>query len=230
MNSKKLLILMIFATAAALFYTFDLHAYFTLESYRANRTALLEYYKAHPYGSIIAFISIYAVQTALFLPADIFLSLLSDALFGVAMGAVFANIGATLGATLGFLAARYVFSDFVQKRFGSKLESVNMAMEKDGIQYLVSMRLIPLFPFVLITLGAALTRMPLKKFSLGTMVGIIPGNILFCNAGASLAMINSRRDILSARTMISLGLLGVFSLLPLLYREIKRRRARNKYE
>ncbi len=230
MNSTKLLILMIFAAAAVLFYAFDLHTYFTLESYRANRTALLEYYKAHPCGTIIAFIFIYMVQTALFLPTDIFLSLLSGALFGVALGAVFVNIGATLGATLGFLAARYVFTDFVHKRFGSKLVAVNRAMETGGMQYIISLRLVPLFPFVLITLAAALTRISLKNFTLGTMVGIIPGSILFCNAGASLGAIDSSRDMLSPRVMISLGLLGLFSALPLLYREFKRQRSRNRQE
>jgi uncharacterized membrane protein YdjX (TVP38/TMEM64 family) len=140
------------------------------------------------------------------------------------MGTVYANIAATIGATLAFLVTRYLLRDLVLDRFGPKLEGINRELETRGFNYLLFLRLVPVFPFFLINLAAGLTRLPLRTFFLATMVGIIPGGFVFVNAGASLATIDSLANVASPRVLGSFALLGLFALVPVLYAKIKTRR------
>lgn len=221
MNLKKILILLAIAVAVALFFYLDLRRFLTLEALKANRQILADYYAAHTVGTVAAFMAIYILQTALSLPGAAILSLAAGAIFGAVAGTVYAVVAATIGATLAFLVTRYLLRDAILKRFGAQLEGLNRELERRGWNYLLFLRLVPLFPFFLINLAAGLTRLPLRVFVLGTLVGIIPGGFVFVNAGASLASINSLSDVASPRVLGSFALLGLFALAPVLYGKVK---------
>ena len=223
MNKQKLAIAASVVILIALFFVFDLGKYLTLESLKANRDALTTFYQKNRIVMAAAFITVYIIQTALSLPGAAVLSLAAGAVFGAVMGTLYVNIGATVGATLAFLVARYLFHDVIQNKFGSRLEKINKELEAQGFNYLLFLRLVPVFPFFLINLGAGLTKMPLRTYFLGTMVGIIPGSFVFCNAGASLATITSMSEVASPRVLGSFALLGMFALVPVLYQKFKRR-------
>ncbi len=220
MNVKKLVILAFAALLIGLFFYFDLGRYLTLSSLKANRDALIEYYEQHKFITVSVFVLVYIIQTALSLPGATVLTLAAGAVFGAVAGTAYVNIGATVGATLAFLVARYLFRDFIQNKFGTRIEKINRELESRGFNYLLFLRLVPLVPFFLINLGAGLTRLPLRTFFLGTMVGIIPGSFVYCNAGASLATISSMRDVASPRVLGSLALLGLFALVPVAYNKL----------
>ena len=224
MNKKKLLIAAVVVVLIALFFAFDLGRFFTLESLKTNRDVLTSFYQKNRFITAGAFIAVYIIQTALSLPGAAILSLAAGAIFGVVMGTLYVNIGATIGAALAFLAARYLFHDMIQSKFGPRLEKINRELETRGLNYLLFLRLVPLFPFFLINLGAGLTNMPLRTFVLGTLVGIIPGSIVFCNAGASLATITSLNEVATPRVLGSFALLGLFALVPVLYQKFKQKR------
>lgn len=217
MNYKKVILLLIGLTAVGLFFYLDLGRLLTLESLKANRQLLLQYHADHALLMVAAFMAIYIVQTALALPGAVILSLSAGAIFGPLLGTVYAVSAASIGATLSFLVTRYLLRDAVLSKFGSKLEGINKELEDRGINYLLFLRLVPLFPFFLINLAAGLTRLPLRTFVLGTFLGIIPGGFVFVNAGASLAGINRLGDIASPRVLGSFALLGLFALIPALY-------------
>jgi len=223
MNKQKLVIAASVVMLIALFFVFDLGKYLTLESLKANRDALTTFYQKNRIVMAAAFITVYIIQTALSLPGAAVLSLAAGAVFGAVMGTLYVNIGATVGATLAFLVARYLFHDVIQNKFGSRLEKINKELEAQGFNYLLFLRLVPVFPFFLINLGAGLTKMPLRTYFLGTIVGIIPGSFVFCNAGASLATITSMSEVASPRVLGSFALLGMFALVPVLYQKFKRR-------
>lgn len=217
MNYKKVILLLIGLTAVGLFFHLDLGRLLTLESLKANRQLLLQYHADHALLMVAAFMAIYIIQTALALPGAVILSLSAGAIFGPLLGTVYAVSAASIGATLSFLVTRYLLRDAVLSKFGSKLEGINKELEERGINYLLFLRLVPLFPFFLINLAAGLTRLPLRTFVLGTFLGIIPGGFVFVNAGASLAGINRLGDIASPRVLGSFALLGLFALIPALY-------------
>jgi uncharacterized membrane protein YdjX (TVP38/TMEM64 family) len=224
MKSSKIWVIAGIGILVGLFFYFDLGKYLTLSSLKANRDALVAFYENHRVAMVSGFIAVYVIQTALSLPGAAVLSLAAGAIFGAIMGTLYANIGATVGATAAFLVARYLFHNVIQKKFGPRLEKLNRELETRGLNYLLFLRLVPVFPFFLINLGAGLTRMPLRTFFLGTMVGIIPGSFVFCNAGASLATIDSMSEIASPRVLGSFALLGLFALVPVLYQKMKKKR------
>ncbi|HTY21423.1 MAG TPA: TVP38/TMEM64 family protein [Geobacteraceae bacterium] len=217
MNGKKLLIIILFILLAALYFHFHLGRFISLAALKAHREELSAFYGSHRLATVSIFVAIYVVQTALSLPGAAVLSLAAGALFGAFMGTVYANLAATIGATLAFLATRYLLHDAVERKFGDRLEKLNRELEERGINYLLFLRLVPIFPFFLINLAAGLTRLPLRTFVIGTMVGIIPGGFVYCNAGASLATINDSGGIASFRVLASFALLGLFALLPVFY-------------
>lgn len=223
MDPKKIFLLVVAATMVGLFFWLDLGRFLTLAALKANRQALYDYYAAHKILTVTAFMAIYIVQTALSLPGAAILSLAAGALFGAVMGTVYANIAATSGAVLAFLVTRYFLRDAVLARFGRHLENINRELQARGFNYLLFLRLVPVFPFFMINLAAGLTHLPLRTFVLGTMIGIIPGGFVYCNAGASLATVTSLHGIVSPRVLGSFALLGLFALLPALYSKFKGR-------
>ncbi|WP_026841934.1 TVP38/TMEM64 family protein [Citrifermentans bremense] len=223
MNLKKILILVAAVIAVALFFYLNLGRYLTLESLKANRQALIQYYGAHQAATVAGFMALYILQTALSLPGAAILSLAAGAIFGSLAGTFYAVMAATVGATLAFVVTRYLLRDLVLDKFGPKLEGLNRELETRGFNYLLFLRLVPLFPFFLINLAAGLTRLPLRVFVPGTLIGIIPGGFVFVNAGASLASINSLSDVASPRVLGSFALLGLFALVPVIYGKIKKK-------
>ena len=223
MNKNKSIILLIGLLLIALFFYFDLKQYLTLASLKANHQLLLTVYAEHALLMVAAFMALYIIQTALALPGAVILSLSAGAIFGPLMGTIYAVSAASVGATLSFLVTRYLLRDSVVNRFGSKLESINQELETRGLNYLLFLRLVPVFPFFLINLAAGLTRLPLRTFILGTFIGIIPGGFVYVNAGASLASINRLSDIASPRVLGSFALLGLFALIPVIYTKLRTR-------
>jgi len=221
MKPQKVILILVAIVAIALFIRLDLGKYLTLASLKANQQALAAYYAGHKLAMVAGFMAVYIVQTALSLPGAAILSLAAGAIFGTLMGTIYAVIAATAGATLAFLVTRYLLRDAVLDRFGRRLEGLNRELEQRGLNYLLFLRLVPIFPFFLINLAAGLTRLPLRTFFVGTLIGIIPGGFVYCNAGASLASINSLGDVASPRILGSFALLGLFALLPALYARLK---------
>jgi uncharacterized membrane protein YdjX (TVP38/TMEM64 family) len=225
MSSKKLVLLIMAVLAVGLFFWLDLGRFLTLDSLKANRQSLQNFYTTHTLLMVTGFMAVYIIQTALSLPGAAILSLAAGAIFGSIMGTVYAVISASIGATLAFLITRYLLRDLVLARFGSRLEGMNRELERRGFNYLLFLRLVPVFPFFLINLAAGLTQLPLRTFVIGTLLGIIPGGFVYVNAGASLATITSLSGIVSPRVLGSFALLGLFSLVPVFYNKLTRRQS-----
>ena len=219
--NKKLILLTLVGVGIVLFYVFDLQQYLSLESLKSNREELDAVYQKNTTAVILGFIGIYFLVVALSLPGATILTLAGGAVFGPVSGMLIVNIGATLGATAAFLVARFVLRDWVEKKFGDKLEPFNKGFSKNAINYLLFLRLVPLFPFFLVNLVSGLTKVRLPVYFFGTMFGIMPGSFIYANAGSNLARINSISGIASVGVLGALGLLGVFALTPTFYYRYK---------
>jgi uncharacterized membrane protein YdjX (TVP38/TMEM64 family) len=134
------------------------------------------------------------------------------ALFGLWRGTVIISCASSIGATLACFMARFVLRDWVRKKFGEKLKTIDEGFEREGAFYLFTLRLIPAFPFFLINLALGLTKMPLRTFYWVSQTGMLPGTIVYVNAGTELAKIESLSGILSPRLLISFALLGLLPL------------------
>jgi pyruvate/2-oxoglutarate dehydrogenase complex dihydrolipoamide dehydrogenase (E3) component/uncharacterized membrane protein YdjX (TVP38/TMEM64 family) len=229
-SRKQWVLAAIIAILIAGFFLLPIDQYFSLEYLKSQQRALGEYYGNHPARTILAFFLVYVAVTGLSLPGATLLTLAAGAVFGLIAGTLIASFASTLGATFAFLLSRYVLRDTVQQRFGDRLRAINAGVEKDGPFYLFTLRLVPLFPFFVINLALALTPMRTWTFYWVSQIGMLPGTLVYVNAGTQLAKIESAKGIVSPGLLISFALLGIF---PLLARKIldtlKARRASSRW-
>ena len=132
------------------------------------------------------------------------------ALFGVFWGSVLVSFASSLGAVLACLLSRFLLREFVERKFPFAVERVNAGIRSDGAYYLFGLRLVPVFPFFVINLVMGLTRLPLQTFYWVSQASMLPGTLIYVNAGTQLAAIRSARDIVSPGLALSLALLGLF--------------------
>jgi uncharacterized membrane protein YdjX (TVP38/TMEM64 family) len=193
----------------------------TLENLQSHAAQLRDFSNNHYFASILAFILIYIIVTGFSLPGALPLTLAGGFLYKTLLAAVYVNIGATAGATLSFLFARYVAGTWVQQKYADKLSHFNAELDRNGSNYLLTLRLAPIFPFFLINIFAGLTRIPLKTFVWTTSIGILPGSLVYAYAGQQLGTIRNVRDIFTTRILIAFLLLAVLALLPVFVKKLK---------
>ncbi|MYH01070.1 MAG: TVP38/TMEM64 family protein [Nitrospira sp. SB0675_bin_23] len=215
----KLVILGILGLGIGVFFYFDLDRYVSLEALKANRDHLLEFTNANFTTAVVLYVAVYVLQTAFSLPGGAIMTLAGGFLFGSILGTIFVNVGATTGATLAFLAARYILRDWVEQKFGKRIEPIQAGFAQNAFSYLLTLRLIPAFPFFLVNLVSGLTRIPLGTYIIGTSVGIIPGSFVYAFAGRQLGSINSLAEIASLPVLLAFTFLGVLALVPILHRK-----------
>ena len=159
----------------------------------------------------------YIVVKALALPISLLKTLLAGALFGLLPGVILTSFASTIGSTLCFLISRYLFKDIFQEKYKKYLVKVNLGIKKEGLLYLLFLRLSPIFPFFLINLTFGLTQMKWTNFYWISQLGMLPATVLFVNAGNQLSQINNLEDILTMKVIVSLSAIG---LLPIVTKRI----------
>lgn len=219
----KLTIATLFVGGLVAFLLLGGEQYLSLATLRDNRDALLSYTHDHYLLAVALALLIYTAATALSFPGATVLSLTIGFLFGRWAGTVIIMIAATLGATLVFLAARYLFADTMRHKLnGGVASKLISGFNDNALHYLLFLRLVPIFPFWLVNLAPAFTPIRLRTYVIGTAVGILPGCFIFANLGQSLGRIDSLQQLLSADTLLALGLLGALALLPVAIKKFRK--------
>ena len=208
--AARLLLLAVIAAVIVAFFALGGREWLTLERLQEARDSLRAFVSADPVRAGLLFGAAYVAVVALSLPGAAVMTLAAGALFGLAGGVILTSLSSTTGATLAMLSARFVARDWVARRFPKAVEAVDGGVERDGALYLLSLRLAPVFPFFLVNLAMGLTKMPVARYTLLTMIGALPGTIAYVAAGTALASLDSLGDVLSP------GLLGAFLALALL--------------
>ncbi len=209
---QKLTILAVVAAILGLFILFDLDRYFTLSFLKESRDSFAALYSRSPALVIGVYFMIYLVVAALALPGAVVMTLAGGALLGLFVGTVVVSFASTIGATLACFFSRFLLRDWVQSKFGDKLESVNRGIQREGAFYLFTLRLIPIFPFFIINLVMGLTRMPLFRYYWVSQLGMFPATLVYVNAGKELGKIESVAGILSPALLVSFAVLGLFPI------------------
>ncbi len=217
----KLIIVLLFVGGFVLFFVAGGSEWVSLEALKQNRDQLLTFTGQHYYAMLFGGMAVYAASTALSVPGATVLSLAAGLLFGRWVGAGVIVIAATTGATLVFLAARYLFAEAAQRRAGGMAKKLIAGFHENAFNYLLFLRLVPLFPFWLVNLAPAFTPVKTRTYVAATALGIIPGSFVFAHLGQSLGRIDSAQQLVSWEILSAFALLGLFALLPVL---VKKRR------
>jgi pyruvate/2-oxoglutarate dehydrogenase complex dihydrolipoamide dehydrogenase (E3) component/uncharacterized membrane protein YdjX (TVP38/TMEM64 family) len=228
-NLGKTLLFLVVAAAIGAFFIFDLQQYFSLAELKQQRDALAAFAAARPVLAIGGYFIGYVLMAALSLPGAAILTLAGGAIFGLVVGTITVSFASSIGATLAFLAARFLFRDSVRQRFKERLRRIDEGVEKDGGFYLFSLRLVPIFPFFVINLVAGLTPLRPLTFYWVSQLGMLPGTVVYVNAGTQLGQVSSAGDILSPSLIGAFVLLAILPFLArwgLAYLQARRVRAR----
>jgi len=218
-NRGKVLIAVGMALAIGAFFYFDLGRFLSLTALKENRDGLLAFTEENFAAAAAIFISVYVLVAGLSLPGAVILTLAGGFVFGAGLATMLINVGATTGATLAFLIARYVLRDTVEQKFGKWLRPFQEGFTKNAFSYLVTLRLIPLFPFFVVNLVSGLTRVSVGTYVAATALGIIPGSFVYAYAGRQLGTINSLKEIASPNVIVAFVLLGLLALVPVAYKK-----------
>jgi uncharacterized membrane protein YdjX (TVP38/TMEM64 family) len=222
--SHKRIIVALFIVALIILIRFSgLHELLTFDMLRQCRNQLLAITAQNYILTVGIFILIYIAVVALSIPSATILSLTAGFLFGF-WGVFYVNIGATIGAILAFLAARYLIGDWLQKRYKERLASFNEEIAENGYNYLLTLRLIPIFPFFLVNIFAGITRIPLVTYTWTTMVGIAPASFVFIYAGRQLGNINRPGDIITWQILLAFVLFGLLALSPVFLKKLMKKK------
>jgi dihydrolipoamide dehydrogenase len=196
-----------------LFIVTDAANLISLEGFKQRQVDIQVFVSDNPLLSAGGYLAIYILVAALSIPGAAALTLIGGALFGLLQGTLLVSFASTIGASGAFLVSRYLLRNSVEQRFGSAGKKINKGIAKDGSFYLFGLRLVPLFPFFVINLVMGLTRLPLRKFFWVSQLGMLPGTIVFVNAGTQLGELDNVSGILSPEIIGSFVLLGLFPLI-----------------
>jgi uncharacterized membrane protein YdjX (TVP38/TMEM64 family) len=210
--SPRLLLAVLLGALVGTLFVVDAGQYFRLEYFTSRQAAVVEFARASPLLAGSVAFAIYVAYTGLGVPGAAILALAVGAVFGLLWGAVIASFAASLGSTLAFLSSRFLFREAVRKRFGHRLRAVDAGFEREGVLYLLALRIAPVLPYVLVNLVMGLTPVKARTFYAVSQLGMLPATILYVNAGTQLATIRSVAGILSPELIGSLALLGTFPL------------------
>lgn len=211
-NIKKVAIIFFVLGLIAVFRIFHLDQYLSLSYLKASQDQFALLYAEHRMPVIAAYMLIYILVTLLSLPVAVVLTIAGGALFGLWTGTLIVSFASAIGSTIACSISRFLLRDWIQSKFANKISRINDEIEKEGAFYLFTLRLIPIFPFWVINLVIGVTKIPLFTFYWVSQVGMLPGTMVFVNAGKELAKIESLSGILSPGLILSFVLLGLFPI------------------
>jgi pyruvate/2-oxoglutarate dehydrogenase complex dihydrolipoamide dehydrogenase (E3) component/uncharacterized membrane protein YdjX (TVP38/TMEM64 family) len=215
--SRPRLVAVLLAVALLAIWASGAHQWLTLDALKTQSDALSTAVAANPWQAAGLFFLAYVLVAALSIPGAAVMTLAAGALFGLLEGTVLVSFASSIGATLAFLVARFGFRDALRARFGERLRDIDAGIARDGAFYLLTLRLVPAFPFFIVNLLSGLTSLATRTFYWVSQLGMLPATIVYVLAGTQLAQIRSVGDILSPGL---LGALVALSALPLLLKAV----------
>ncbi len=226
---KRVAPVVVVIAGLAAFFLLGLDKYFSLDALRDNREALRSWVEASPMLALAIFTLAYASAVAISFPGASVLTVFGGFLFGLWPGVPAIVIAATLGGTVIFLASKTALSGMLGKRVGSFTEKMEKGFREHELNYMLLLRLVPVFPFWAVNIGAGVVGVSLRTFVIGTLLGIIPGSFVYASIGnAADAAFDAGEDItltgilFQPETLLPIVGLAVLSLIPILLKRFNK--------
>lgn len=229
---KRFLPLGVLVVAIVLVFALDLDRFVSFQALAENRERLLAFVDANMLLAPLLFVVLYAVVIALSIPGGAILTIAGGFLFGIWFGTLLVVIGATLGATAVFLIAKTALGDTLKEKAGPRIKRMEEGFREDAFNYLLVLRLIPIFPFWLVNIVPAFLGVGLGIYVLGTFLGIIPGSFVYASVGNGLGAVFDAGEtpdlgiIFKPEIILPIVGLAILAILPVVYKKIRGRPAK----
>lgn len=198
--------------------------YLTWDQLRLHEQDLHQFVSLHLFWAIAIYGITYVLVVALSIPGATFMTLLGGVLLGQWVGTGAVVVSATLGAMILFLSVRLA-ADAALERAGPWLQTMRRGFQENALSYLLTLRLVPLFPFVAVNLVAAILKIPLRTFLVGTFFGIMPGSFVYVSLGVALREAIQQpltpELVVNPKILLALTGLGLLSLIPVVYKKLR---------
>jgi len=164
----------------------------TLDSLRDNYANLLSYRQDHLVLVAVSFLFVYFVIVSFSLPGAAVASMVGGFLFGLGLGTLLNVTAATLGAVTIFMAVRFGFGASLAARIDQSdgvVARLFRGLRTHEISMLLILRLVPIVPFFLANIAPAIVGVRTINFAWTTLVGILPGGLVYTWVGVGLGEI-----------------------------------------
>ncbi len=225
-SARRLVPLLLLIAAGIAFVAGGGCHYLTFATIADNREWLCALVVRWGFIAALLYIAAYAVLVALSVPGGVVLTIAGGFLFGTWLGGLCAVVGATLGATGVFLAARAGLGGLAQ-RAGPLIGKLEAGFRADAFNYLLVLRLVPLFPFWLVNLVPALAGVALPTYLLATFIGILPGTFIYASLGSGLGNVVDKPDlglVFRPSVLLPIIAIAVLAIVPVWYKRRRRKR------
>ena len=220
-------------------YVAGLHEYISLSNLIKHREAMVAFVSDNILLAMLSYLVLYIIIVAVSFPGASALTITSGLIFGGILGGVLTVIGATTGAVIIFLIARSSLGEVMEKKAGPFVQKMIAGFQKDQFQYLLTLRLAPIFPFWVVNIVPALLNMKLGQYALATLIGIIPGTFAFAFIGAGLDSVIAAQEeanpgcadagtcsieigaLVTTELLVALAGLAALSALPFIIKKIR---------
>lgn len=192
-----------------------------------NETRMRSYVREFPFQSWLLGLGIYTAFSMV--PGTSGKSVVWGWLFGFWPAVLIVDIGLSVAAVASFLAARFLFRDLVYARFKRLITKLDESLDRDGAFYLLMMRLAHV-PFTFVNYGSGATSVPLRTFAWTTMLGLLPGTMIFAFVGTRIPTLErlARDGVWSLLDPLLVGLLMATFVFPVLVRRATQRYRRRR--
>ena len=222
---KRVAVLVLLGTLIGVVLSTGIQDHLSLSALRDNREVLADFVSRNYLTGVTVFIAAYIIIVTLSIPGAVWLSLAGGFVFSVGPATLYIVVAATTGATLVFLLARYVLGNSFRQKAGGAIERMRSGFQKNAFNYMLALRIVPLFPFFLVNIAPAFLNVSLRIYVAGTALGIVPGTFVYAWIGSGLgAALDTGADIDPGSVIYQsyiigplLGL-GMLALIPVAYR------------
>lgn len=214
-----------------LFFYFELYQYLTLDALKQHHQALISWVEHHYLTAVLLYISMNILVAAAAIPCGIFFTISSGMIFGTFLGAIYTMIGVSIGGVIIFLAVKLAFAEWFKVKAAKWLDKIEYRLEENAFKYVLYLRLIPVLPFSIVNIIAALLNISLPIYFSATILGIIPVTLIYTSLGHNLEELfylhNHEYLTYAAKPAVVLPmvLLFILSMVPTI---LKKYKARNK--
>jgi uncharacterized membrane protein YdjX (TVP38/TMEM64 family) len=125
-------------------------------------------------GGVAAMLGVFVVSSLMLVPVNV-LIVASVTLLGPWLGAGISLVGSVASASLGWLLGKILWRDTVRRLAGDRLNEVSRRLSRHGLVAMIAVRIVPIAPFTVVSLVAGSSRVSLRDFALGTLIGVLPG-------------------------------------------------------
>ncbi len=171
MKNRNLIKIFLFIVLLLIFYHF--HFFLDVASY-VNPDRIQKWLTSAGSLAPVIFIASMALAVVISPIPSLPLDIAGGAFFGPLLGTIYSVTGALGGAVISFMIARFIGREFIERFLSSHINFCTDCSDKLLTKIVFLSRLLPIVSFDIISYGAGLTKMSLKKFSLATVLGMIP--------------------------------------------------------